>query len=216
MKTLFFLQHLIKYMELAAAVTGFIYWKKLKKNYYKWFPVYLAIIAACEFIGYLLKLKAIAGNKELYSYFVIPLEFLFFHWMYYKTFGKKGKTVVLICSALYLLSFVAENFIIQGTNLFFFSLSYSIGNITLLVLIIIYFLDLMKSQRIIVFYKDLFFWINSGLVLFYLGTFPYYGLFNFLVKENYDIFIGLTWAMVILDLLMYLFFIIGFIWSKQK
>jgi hypothetical protein len=203
-------------MELVAAVTGFMYWGKLKSSHFKWFPVYLAIIAACEFTASILKQKGIAGYIPLYDFFVIPLEFLFFHWLYYKGLNKPGKKITICCSVLYILSFGTEIFFLKNTENFFFSLSYSIGNITLLVLSISYFLDLMKSARIVTFNKELFFWINVGVILFYLGTFPYYGLFNLLVKEQYNVFIALTWAMVILNILMYLLFITGFIWGKPK
>jgi hypothetical protein len=216
MKTLFFLQHLIKYMELAAAVAGFMYWGKLKNSHFKWFPVYLAIISACEFTGYMLIQKGIAGNKQLYTLFVIPLEFLFLHWFYYRELNRQGKRIAISCSILFVFSLAAEVFLLKESKNFFFSLSYSIGNITLLVLSITYFVDLMKSVRIVTFYKELFFWVNVGVILFYLGTFPYYGLFNLLVKEQYNVFISLTWAMVILNNLMYLLFVTGFIWGKPK
>lgn len=216
MALFFFLQHSVKYVELAAAITGFLYWYKLRGTRFQWFPVYLSVIAGCEFLGYYLKQQGIPGNRELYAWFVIPLEFLFFHWLYYGHFGKRGKWVVVFCTLGYLMAWLAENILVGKINSFFLSLSYSVGNITLLILSILYFLRLMKSDRIVFFYREIFFWINSGLVLFYLGTFPYFGLFNYLAREQYSLFLTLAWGTVILNLIMYSLFITAFICGKRK
>ena len=53
----------------------------------------------------------------------------------------------------------------------------------------------------------------TGMLLFYLGTFPFYGLYNELAKDL-SIFVPVVWVATSLNYLMYIFFTIGFIWGK--
>src|ERR1044071_5925628 len=80
----FYIRLGLNLLELAACITGFIYWKKIKDSYWKWFAIYLLLIVLTEvaalFIAY--QLKDAALNGKLYSYFGIPLQFLFFSWLF--------------------------------------------------------------------------------------------------------------------------------------
>ena len=62
----------------------------------------------------------------------------------------------------------------------------------------------------------MFFWVNLGLMLFYVGTFPYYAMFKTLYETEPNLFNVLSWIGVLLNYAMYSFFIIGFLCTNIK
>jgi len=88
------------------------------------------------------------------------------------------------------------------------------GSILLILTILFYFIELLRSEKIVRFHKMLLFWISIGLLLFYSGTIPFYLKIN-----NYAIIPGvhkLFLIVYVLAIIMYLTFSFGFIWSKKE
>lgn len=207
----------ITFFEFLASLVGFLNWRKIKNTYWVVFPIYLISIALLEVLCYWLFIgaKLPLWNEIITSYIIIPLEFLFFFWLFFKN-GSPRK-MVLAGVALYILCFFIEIWMNrQGNKFYFLSFSYSIGNIILLILIFQYFISLSGSERILHFYHERMFWVSLGLLLFWLGTFPYYGLFNLLMKKHFDLFVSYSWVMIFLDYAMYIMFAISFVWSKEN
>lgn len=209
----------LNFFELLACVTGFIYWRKFRNTYWKFFPFYLALILllelTAEYIGY------IDGNwklnANLYYFFGIPFQFIFFCWFFHKWFKQtKEKKWPLIGVFVYLLAFFAEILLLNQMEFWFSSLSYLTGNIILLVLIITFFLSLIKSEEILNYKSNMMFWVCTGLLVFYLGALPFYGLWNTLAKNYYRLFNTYWIIQMGLNYLMYIFFTIAFIWGKPK
>jgi len=206
----------IKIMEALACLAGFLCWAKLSPRFWRAFPFYLLIITCCEFAGWYMNGHGIKGSRAMYSYFVIPLEFLFMHFLYYKNLPRYFRKTVIGLSAIYVAALFAEQLFLQQVKWIWLSMSYTIGNITLLVLGIIYFLQLFSSEKIADYKRQLFFWVNLGLMLFYVGTCPYYAMFKTLYETQPALFHALAWVSVILNYVMYGFFIIGFLWSRKE
>jgi hypothetical protein len=207
----------IKFFELLACIIGFIYWKKLKHSHFKFFPIYLLLIFIGEVVAYFLNKHGYLKEKTmLYDFMIIPLEFLFFHWLYYKTFDKTGKRIVVACSVIYISTVCLEKLFLKDLKTIFMSLSYSIGNITFLIIVLKYFISLVKSDKILNFKVDFLFWVSVAILVFYLGTFPYFGLRNVLIKDYNNIFYDYTWVMIFLNYTMYLLISTGFICYKEK
>ena len=206
----------IKIMEGLACITGLLCWARLYPRFWRVFPVYLLIITCCEFAGWYLNGHGIKGATTMYNYFVIPLEFLFMHFLYYKNLPKYFHKTVFAFSLIYIMAWGFEFVFLQHTKWIWLSMSYSIGNITILILGIIYFLQLLKSEKLVAYKKQIFYWVNLGLLIFYVGTFPYYALFNTLVQTEPELFMTLSWLEVILNYIMYGFFIIGFLCINTK
>nr|MBK9653417.1 hypothetical protein [Bacteroidota bacterium] len=138
---------------------------------------------------------------------------LFISWFFYKTLPAKFKTLPVISAALYCATLAIEKYNFDNADYFFESLSYTVGNLFILVYIIIYFIDLVRSENILKFNQLTTFWIALGMLIFYLGTFPFYGLYNELTK-NLVIFIPAAWVATSLNYIMYLMFTVGLIWGK--
>jgi hypothetical protein len=214
----YYMQHILYLLELGACITGFIYWKKIKHSFWKWFPFYLAVIVIVELTGdYLNYIKDYDLKNSIYNNFSIPLEFLFFYWLYYKyAAGKKRMQLVILCMLVYLTGILLDQVYFKQTNYYFDSFSYSVGNMALLVAIISFFIQFSNSDEIIHYKSSMIFWVSLGALVFYLGSLPFYGLYNLLFKKYYHLFIFYSYFMYVCNWIMYSLFIVAFIWGKPK
>lgn len=198
--------------ELLAAIIGLINWQRVKNNYWKWFPFYLLLLPILETLTYWTPKAMI---NYINTFIIIPIEFLFFCWLFYK--NSQQKKIVILGSCIYIVSFIAEMLLAEKMkSRYFFSFSYSIGNLILLIFILRYFYYLIFTERILFFYRERMFWVALGLLVFYLGTFPYFGLYNLLVTKHFKLLISYTWVEIFLDYTMYLLFAASFIWGREK
>ena len=206
------------FLEFAAAATGFAFWKKIKDTYWKWFPVYLLVIAISESIGVYFSygLKNYNLNGILYNYLVMPLEFLFFIWLFGKYFESQNERRWVIGGAIiYSISWIIEILFLKREATWFMSLSFTIGNIVLLVLVILFLIRLVNSEKILHFKRSMMFWVALGVLIFPL-TFTFYAVRNTLYANYQQLFYLAWYASQVLSYLMYLLFIAAFVWAKPK
>ncbi len=201
-----------------AWLTGIVYLKKTKNTHWVFFVLYLTFIVAAEMLGiYLRNTQQVYHSIHLFNYCVIPVEFLFNFWLFYVSFrASKAQKLPVLLTVLYLASWLCDIFYFSKQRFFFYSFSYTIGNLLLLILILRFFNQLVTSNAIITFRSNMQFWVSLGLLIFYLGSFPFYGLLNtmgyyypHLTNAYYRIVFGL-------NCLMYLMFTISFIWGKPN
>lgn len=206
-------------LELIASITGFVHWKKIKDSYWKWFPVYLLVLVLAELVA-IYAARALAEvnfSGMVYRYFAIPLQFLFYFWLFYQYLKEsRQRKWPLVAVVIYVASWVVEITYFMHKKLWFMSFSYTVGNVMLLVLIILFLIRFIFSQEILQFKSSLIFWVNFGLLIFYLGTFPFYALRNTLYYEYKEIFFTYGYINFVLDYLMYAVFTFAFIWAKPK
>ena len=105
-------------------------------------------------------------------------------------------------------------FFIQSFILEWSELPNIFGSLFLIVIILFYFIELLKSEQMLIFHKSLLFWISVGLLIFYACTIP------FSIKMNgYALIPGIHKLFLIIyvsAIIMYLTFTFGFIWSKKE
>ncbi len=195
------------------AIIGLLKWNDVKKNYWKSFPLYLLIIALGEYIRFF-ELSISTIQTRLIQ-LTVPIEFLFFFLLFYKNIQKK--LPIIIGSVVYIIAFLVESlwFDTMKSN-YFMSFSYSIGNIILLIFILQYFYILIYSDRILYFYHERLFWVSLGLLVFFLGTLPYFGLYNLMLSKYFDLLVSYTWVQIFLNYTMYLLFAASFIWGEKE
>jgi len=212
-----------KYFELLAAIVGTIFFYKYKSTPLKYFLLLLWYITFTEFFNSFAKenefLIYINDNCVRYTHWLYNLlYFVFFiviHIIYLNSVkNSKYKLWIKIFVLSYILisiinwSFI-QNFILEASEL-----PYVIGSLFLIISIIFYFIELLKSNKIIVFHKTLLFWISVGLLFFHTGTIPFSLQYNgySLIPGIHKLFL----IVYILAILMYLIFTFGFIWSKKE
>ncbi len=212
------LLNILKCIELLACLVGFFYFKKLKNTYWAVFPFYLLFIVLAEYLGGYLRLqhKLLAAN-HFYNYLEIPVEFLFSFWLFYKAFkSTKYKWLPLACAITYLVSWAVDNAYLIGTRFAFYSFSYMIANVVMLVLLLFYFIQLVFSDAILTFRENMMFWVCLGMFIYYVGCFPYYGLRNTLAVNYPLLYMKYSYLEYILNCTMYLLFTFSFIWGKPN
>lgn len=205
--------------ELAALLTGLLTWKKYKNTIMNDLTIYLFIIVLCEItVNRLLYYNLNMGSNYLSTLFVIPLEFLFFYYFFYSIFNsKQKKRSILAASVLILVILLFEELVLkQGGKYFFLSLFYSCANLLLLIILVHYFILLLKSNSLIHFKLNPVFWVAVGLLLFYLGTFPLFAMYNSLWGLDKDLFRKYYTIQFVLNWSMYSLFMIAYIWGKPK
>lgn len=212
------------YSELLAAIVGTIYFYKYKNTSLKYFLYLLWYIVLTEFFsGYASKTGTLIfytdeNGNHYTTWFYNLLRFVTFSslfYIYYKYLNTvKFKKWIRFFAIIYISVYFINWFFIQDFVKESSELPRILGSLFLISTIIFYFIELLRSEKIIVFHRLLLFWISVGLLLFYTGTIP------FALKRNgYALIPGIHDLFLILYLLaisMYLIFTFGFIWSKKE
>ena len=202
-----------------AFLAGLLTRRKYKDHYLKWFAVYLGVIFATEIVaeitGHVLKEREIM--YRIYFFFAIPLQFLFFFWLFSKWYPDQSrKRWSYIGAGVYFFAWWVEFLFLQEKRLAFQSFSYTIGNIILLLLILQFFIDFINSDRILFYDREPMFWICLGLLVFYLMTLPFFGLWNTLAARHIKFFSHYWYLQMVLNCGMYIFFALSFLLGKWK
>ncbi|MDQ0591710.1 hypothetical protein QFZ37_000079 [Chryseobacterium ginsenosidimutans] len=214
-------QEVMFWAEGLTAVISLLYYNRIKNQYWKYFVYYLVFIFIAEGIGKW-GLNFIDFNKSgFYNYLVIPVQFIFFYWLYAaKSFNKPKLFIGL--SLIYLLSFIPTELFFPSAHKIMLSLNYTLGCLLLMILVIMEYNKQINSSNILDFNKNRMFYINLGVTLFYIGTLPFWTFFELLqfyrkisdiYKEIYDIYYsGFLVSIIVMNTL----FSISFIWGKQN
>ena len=219
MNTIELFKLILNCFEATACLVGFLYWNKIKHSHWKYFPFYLLIIVLAEFIG---KYLNHSGHNDLkvglYNYFVIPLEILFFSWLFYMEFReKKYRRVSLLMGCIYVVTWLLEMFVIsKGNNWWVQSFSYTVGIIVLIVQLLLFLFILATGDDILYIRSNMMFWVCLGLFIFYFCTLPFFGMGNYLFNHFKNIYFGYAYAIYILNYIMYSLFITAFIWGRPR
>lgn len=203
-------------MEGLACITGFLCWARLTPKFWRVFPFYLLVITCCEFAGWYMNSHQLQlPAKLMYNYLVIPLEFFFLYFLYFHVLAKEFRTTVLALAALFIIAFITEYVLLLNVKWMWRSLTYITGSLTILILSVIFLLQTIRSEAVLSYRRQPFFWVNLGVILFYVGTFPYYATINYLYKINEPLFWCLAWIFVVLNYIMYTLFIVGFLCFRK-
>jgi len=208
------LQDSLIWTEGLAAIISLIYYNRGNKDrYWNYFSFYLILMFLCEVMGKWGYMFVDYNKPKFYNYFVIPIEFLFFYWLYAAKSLEKPKLFYTL-SLLYLLSFLPSEFFFTSKKIIF-SFNYTFGCLILMVLVIMEYYKQINSAEILNFSKNKMFYINLGVTLFYIGTLPFWTFFT-LIKEYREIYNAYFSYFLMSGIIMYLLFSISFIWGKQS
>lgn len=217
------IRHSIKYFELLSAIIGTIYFYKYKQTSLKYFLYLLWYITLTEFTAnYASKHNILLffheNGRHSNTWFYNLLRFITFSTLFYIYFNylstKKYKEWIKIFAFTYILVSIINWLFIQNFPLENSEIPRIIGSLFLISTIIFYFIELLKSEKILAFHRLLLFWISVGLLLFYTGTIPFVLKYNgyILIPGIHKLFL----IIYVLAIIMYSIFTFGFIWSKKE
>lgn len=202
-------------IEVITALVAILYFPKVKHSYWKWFVVYLTIIAVQEIYGNYLSSYFPIRKQLYYAYFGIPIQYLFFYWLYALK-SLKRKRLFFSCTLIYLSTFIPLNIFNQKIKTLY-SINLDIGSIILIFLVVVEYIKQIKTDNIIKFKENKMFYINTGIILCYVGTFPFFAFYQELLREPYvKIWNAYHLYFLLANCTMYLLFIASFIWGKHQ
>jgi hypothetical protein len=104
---------------------------------------------------------------------------------------------------------------LKQNNFTFMSLNTTFGTLLLLILVFIELIKQIKSDSIIYFKNNKMFYINIGVILFYIGNMPFFGWYYPILKFP-EIWNSYYIYFMISNCIMYLLFAASFVWGKTK
>jgi hypothetical protein len=203
--------------ELLAFCIGLSKYKVLKPIWRK-FCIILGISFFIDsFSMALLFSENLTFLKNFQEYVLIHFTYLSFFWLFGQLISLNRKQQFFwIVSLIYILGWIIDIFFVQKEIYYWHSFSDSIGNLFLLIFSITYFLQLIKSEQILFFYELPSFWFSLGILIFYLFTFPFFGMFNYLANNYRNIHFVYFHIVLILSIMTNLLFAASFIWGKER
>tara|TARA_R110002049_G_scaffold355_1_gene2091 strand:+ start:2875 stop:3531 length:657 start_codon:yes stop_codon:yes gene_type:complete len=208
-----FLTNVVITLEGIAALVSILYYKKVNNTPLKFFPLILIYIFVNEFSAEY-TYRYFGTNVPQYNVYNI-IFFLFFYyvfWSYVK--NAKHKQWIKIGAIIFILScFVNVLFqsFVREPQL----LTYVLGACLLIFCIILYYIEILTTSKILLINQDFLFWISVGLLLFYVGYIPIKLTRHFFVTQQ-DLFPTLRLVHYILIIIMNGFFIFGFLWTTRR
>lgn len=200
--------------EITAAVVGLFYLPKLKNSYWNIFVFYLVFIALQEAFWHFFTAIDLSHKQVYYAYVGIPIQYIFFYWLYgSKSLG--NQKLFLICSCLYLLTYIPIELFFKELEVIY-SLNPTIGTLFLIIFILLEFVKQIKDDSILYFRQNKMFYINIGVILLYIGTFPLFCFYIELANDYKEIWIIYYAYFLIANITMYSLFALSFIWGNHR
>ncbi len=225
---------LTKSVEIMAAITGLLLLNKYKYSATKYFIYFLVYVAIVELIGaypryfatydflneFKIALKGTLFERNFwwYTIFWVIASPLFYTFYYIKIL--KTKLYIKIIKFSGILFFVSSiiYFTTNWTILFIKSPPFLIilGVVIIFLCVILYFIEVLQDDRILVFYKSINFYISATIFIWWLVITPltFYNIYYSTADWN---FIILKWQIYLFaNFFMYSTFTIALIWCKPQ
>ena len=179
-------------------------------------PIILFLTMVTEYLGYFLKdiIYYIPLNKFIYNLYYL-IHFSFFFYIFMRMIEndrfKKNIKIGLVVFWLFFLSDVVFTGIFENS----FARTYIAGAAILIFCITLYYINILQSSLVLVVKNDLLFWVSVGLFLFYIGYIPIKIIRTWFYKPDsfFEILLVIQSSLIII---MYLFFLTGFLWMKKR
>ncbi|WP_431294140.1 hypothetical protein [Pedobacter sp. P26] len=188
---------------------------------FKWFSVFLLATMVVEWLAVGWKLFFHQGpywdfpksNLWIYNLYIIP-EYLFYLVFFCKMLeSQKIKKAMWPFGLLYFLFAVINVGFVQGlAKLNTYTIIF--GGLITVVLSSAYFLQELNRKNPQLVHKQPLFWIATGVLVFHSVSLPNFIFMNYLSRTNLPLAIALFNILLVLNILMYSFYLIAFLCHK--
>lgn len=202
------------YIEIITAIIASIYYSKYKNTYLKYFLILLWYIVTNEILGFYIREVLNKNNAIIYNiYYVINFTFLL---SIYWHFIKKNiyKRIILSFIVMYWSSCIINRFYENWFDMPQI-IPYIIASMFLIISILLYFVEIIKSEQILHINRSILFWISIGLLLFHIGYIPYKVVqkyHDYISIINLENLRSLFYSLI---LILNICYIIGFTWGHK-
>jgi len=170
----------------------------------RFFPLFLTISIIVELVA-ASYWKEGKDNTVIYNFFTL-FEFAFYFFVQYQIIKSKSfRKVLFVSSLIYFSLCLANIFFYQGPNTFH-TITYSLGCLLISTFAIFYFFELFRLPKLVSLTRQPSFWINTGLIFFYICSFPFFALSGLLEGSAYFILENLDKFITFLNILLYSLF----------
>ncbi|MET0638319.1 MAG: hypothetical protein ABWZ25_19970 [Chitinophagaceae bacterium] len=182
-------------------------------SYLSTFPIFLATTLAVELIGIYTSYRGLS-NTMLYNIFSF-LECCYFLWLISRMIQSRIiKTVIRVAILVYTVGFIINITFFQVSV--FHTITYSIGNLMIVLSTIQFFLELFRTPKSVPLVSNPNFWICSALLFWGSCSIPLYGFINFLAHNSPLVLRNFGPIVTILNIFLYSLFSIAFICMKTR
>jgi hypothetical protein len=208
------LRYYIIYLALLTSVIGVFYYPKLPSNKAKFLLCLVSFSFVTELVGKYFTAWTGLLNYYVYNFYMLASfssYIILLYMLLLKLLYKRLATLFLI---LFLLFYFINIMFLQNNPETTFTYSFAVGVGFVLILSCLYLVEIFNSDKILNFKKSIYFWFVIGILAFHVPFLPFMLALNwFLIDKDESVF---SIVLFILNLLMYICFSIGFIWSEKK
>jgi hypothetical protein len=199
--------------EFLALLMSLIYFKTLQKGRLKTLPFFLGFILCVELAGSYLRRILHTNNTWLYNA-SIPVEYGYYLFLFWLHAQSRLKKFLIAAIPLFFLV-VIWGFCTMPMKIFH-SNALVAGQVLVILSCCIYIYELFKSSEEESLFRNYFYWLVSGLLLFNLGDSVYFILYPTIHQQKWDRFDTLFKSINNnLLLLLYLSYIISILAFKK-
>lgn len=198
------------YFELISLLASFsFYLRKGIPLYLKLFTPFLLVTLVVEIIGWaLIELEGINPSFLVYPFSVF--EFGFYLYALCNIIQTpRIKKAVFYMLFIYPVLALVNIYFIQANE--FPSISYSLGCLLIVGICIYYFYELFHLPSSVNLVREPAFWICTGLLFFYICSFPLFGLYKLLYSASSIILQNITTILTVMNALLYTLFTVAFL-----
>jgi hypothetical protein len=208
------LRYYIVYLALLTSIIGVLYYPKLPCSKAKFLLCLVIFSFVTELVGKYFTAWTGFLNYYVYNFYMLAsfsAYLILLRMLLLKLLYKRLATLFLI---LFLLFYFINIMFLQHDPETTFTYSFAVGVGFVLILSCLYLVEIFNSDKILNFKKSIYFWFVIGILVFHVPFLPFMLALNwFLIDKDESVF---SLVLFILNLLMYICFNIGFIWSEKK
>lgn len=194
--------------QVTALLASYFKYDLYKNTAQKFYLFFLAYVVINESLSYLLSYHLAIRNLFLYNIFTLVSFTFYFYWFYQIL---KNKRTILWFGSIFLFAVIVSLFTEDFWNTLW-SIPLTVGTVFVTIASVMFYLQLLKQDEVENYLLDLRFWLVTGILVFYLGFLPIQLMLEF-ISTNLLVH---RIALLILNILMYGSFVIGFLCLKKK
>jgi hypothetical protein len=197
---------------LIIVIFGIYHYQKIKESLpLKLFLGFLVYSFITEIVGTLFAFYLRINSAIIYNTWNI-VNFLFFTFFFYSILkSAKRKKIVLAFAGLFSLFIILNAIFFENYMVEIFRNNIIFGKILMMIIIMMYFTELLKSNLILNLGQTMFFWVSLGVFVYAIGFIP-----AFVIAKLIDFQGVFRYITIGLNILVSICYITGFIISKKE
>jgi|GEM_PF-2448860 hypothetical protein len=181
-----------------------VYYSKYKDyTFYKYFILYFLVIVIVDLLAEFYITGYTIDLYNVYTFFEFnSIALIYYHLIKQKTRLKILKSLALFFNIVYLLSIVFDFYVLYTVPL---------EGVVNSIFVILFFIELLNSDRILNYKKLFSFWMSVSFLIFYLTSVPFWSLYYSSIFNTRDMFPIIYYLATVYQLI----FIYGLIACKK-